>query len=210
MFRRGLLIGLLLEGLSGLLEILAGLRLTLRNGDVTGVRVMLFGFANGGLGLTLFRTWILSRLLLGLLCSMDLAELLLMLLLWALTGVLLMWGLLLASLGGLLLRLLAGLLLMLCLLAELLLTLFWGAPTGLPLRLWWTGLLLTDLFVVVIDLFIGLLLGLMLILLLIEWLTLMLWLLLINVRWNTASRSSKHKEWCMKKYRKPRFALVAS
>jgi hypothetical protein len=56
MFRRGLLIGLLLEGLSGLLEILAGLRLTLRNGDVTGVRVMLFGFANGGLGLTLFRT----------------------------------------------------------------------------------------------------------------------------------------------------------
>jgi hypothetical protein len=56
MFHRGLLIGLLLEGLCGLLEILAGLRLTLRNGDTTEVRVMLLPFSKGGLGLILFRT----------------------------------------------------------------------------------------------------------------------------------------------------------
>ena len=56
MFHRGLLIVLLLEGLCGLLEILAGLRLTLRNGDTTEVRVMLLPFSKGGLGLILFRT----------------------------------------------------------------------------------------------------------------------------------------------------------
>jgi len=53
MFLRVLLIGLLLEGLCGLLENLAGLRLTLRNGDLAEVRVMLLLFSTGGLGLTL-------------------------------------------------------------------------------------------------------------------------------------------------------------
>jgi hypothetical protein len=57
-----------------------------------------------------------------------------------------------------------------------------GTWTGLLLRLQLTGLLLTDLFGLATDLLIGLLLGLILILLLIEWLALMLWLLLINVR----------------------------
>jgi hypothetical protein len=53
---RGLLIGLLLAGLCGLLENLTGLRLTLRNGDLAEVRVMLLLFSTGGLGLTLLRT----------------------------------------------------------------------------------------------------------------------------------------------------------
>ena len=55
MFLRGLLIGLLLEGLCGLTENLAGLRLTLRNGDLAEVRVMLLLFSTCGLVLTLLR-----------------------------------------------------------------------------------------------------------------------------------------------------------
>jgi len=70
---------------------------------------MLFPFSIGvGLGLTLFRTWVLSGLLLGLLRCKDLAELLLMLLVRVSTGLLFLQttGLLLTLPGGLLLGLL--------------------------------------------------------------------------------------------------------